>query len=381
MNDNKEENNDELPHFTSKEKLILRHFILNGNNPRYPTKIEKELNGQIARQTSIDICKKFHEMGLFDYKMIKPPRTKNKTENYFLNNDINTFYKIAYTFLTSTDFNEQKRFLRSTYVQDILNDNFIRTLFHLFGFNKTITYDFNDLPNQDQERFHRKFNEFYSKDGERHYAFFKSIPVKEKEKFEIENPDTKVSVHSKMLINITYPIFPLNMKEKEKRKLFNQANNRGKHTIDTFYEYYVVKDYYYKEKKDLKPELERFLVLIQISPRALFDVLYENIFWRPDLKEGDWFEESLLDNPWMWLSGNIEKIAIPRLVTDTIYDLIRSPHLPKDSLVEEARVLLNPDSLELTEPILKLILSNGNEYSYNIGFVLDKNHLKGRYVD
>lgn len=110
-----------LDEITSQERVIIEYFLNNGNKAAYPAKIERELSKNISRNWASRICRKFHKAGIMDYKKIKPPRQKNKTESYFLKEDIEAFKTIAFHFLN--DKKGKRNLIRSEYANMMINSN------------------------------------------------------------------------------------------------------------------------------------------------------------------------------------------------------------------------------------------------------------------
>lgn len=373
----KEDINKEKPIFSNKEKMLIMYFLNNDNKPTYPTKISKELKNKISRVWALEKCKELKQIGIMNFKKYKPPRQKNKTEWYYLRDDFKTFVLIAYNFLFSYNYSEQLRFIQTKFVQEKLNENFIRNIFYYNGIYIKAKYPYDDLSKSDKDRYYNSFKQEMEKDGNEYFISFKSVDIDEIKKLKKENPDIHTIIKTGHFLSVKFPIFPKDLPEPEKKTTFSKVNTLYPEFYN-LYNYFFVRKYYDYESNELNELFEKYLILIQISPNALKDLLFFDLIYP---QHNNSSIDNVLDRLGHIITGGIDTKILPHLIIDVIFDLAKSDKLPQYSMVNQARINMNPDTKKLTEPLLKLILKNGKEYSFPMGFVLEKTGIKTFHFD
>jgi hypothetical protein len=368
---------EKIPKFTDKEKMIIMYFLENDNEPTYPSKISKSLKNRISKHWAIKLCRLFEKEGLMEYKQIKPPRQKNKTEWFYIKNDFNTFLRISYDFLFSNESIEKLKFIQTKYVQKLINENLIRIIFYYMGVYIKNRYSYNELSISDQNRYYKAYKKWCEENEGKCELFLNGITKKESDKLRKKTPNIKIISRTGIQFSIRFPILPNDLEEKEKEDIFNDYNKEHFES-DNLYKYSIVRKYYELESKELHDFLEKYLILIQISPNALKDLLFFDMIYPNKLDKNI---DNILQRIEYLYTGGIDTKILPILIIDTIFDLAKTNKLPKDSIVQEARVLPNPQNTTLTEPSLKLVLKKKKWYSFSLSFVLNKEGIKSFHFD
>ncbi len=124
---------------TAKERTVLEYFLRNENQLAYPAKIEKDLKKGISRNWAGKICEKLTLAGILEFKKIKPPRQKHRTEWYRLVEDVDSFINVARVYLKTKA--DRRIFMRSTYASNMINMELMRHVQERLGTH----YDDEDL--------------------------------------------------------------------------------------------------------------------------------------------------------------------------------------------------------------------------------------------
>ncbi len=92
---------------SEKEWLVFNEFLRNDKYLAYPAKLERDLYGGVSRVSTSKICKKLEQMGFLKHEMHRPPRQKNDTEHYKLDNSRTGFIKMARFMLNVPNFEDR----------------------------------------------------------------------------------------------------------------------------------------------------------------------------------------------------------------------------------------------------------------------------------
>lgn len=368
--------------FTKKERLVITHYLLNGNVPRYGTLIHKEItNGSISKPKALEVCDKFEKRGIFQYKRIRPDGQKNTTEYYYLNSDNSAFYEIAHNFLFTDNDYDKYIFLNSEYVQEKLSIDFISNCLHGLGYYNEVFFTLDQFPDEDQWQYKQWLTAVMQEKGyEVEYSDEKITPKGVQDRLddldfqgdlkriaETDLSQKYVVYTSGTEILVKFPFFPEDMSEEGQKKLFQETNPD---LPPFFYDMTIVQNYYRKDTGEIRLFLDKCLALISISPSAFRDLLFFTI--NEALMKHQDSGETVYQSYFHLLMTDPNKALLPRLVINTVYDLTKTSHLPKNSRVERVDVLYDPESKQLTHQMLKIVFDDGFESSYPLGFTMNK---------
>lgn len=364
------------------EKIIIQH-LMNINEPAYPSRIAANLKGKITKPWTIKNCKELAKKGILKTVKRKPPRTGYKTEWYYLPEDHNTFYKIIGSILSDADDEEGFTFIESPYAQKAINTDFIKWALLRTCFTHTKVIFFNEFSTKDQQLFKQQLMEKYNKEGKKVVFNTDPITIDEYENLMLDtlNDYQKSSQNDEVTIYlhplhycIDYPFLSDQVNLENRRKYFFWENPNLEWMKEPF-RFDFINDEYENKKSPYNEFIKKVLILVQISPKALYDLCY-TINDSSKIVSGKDTPRKIL---WYFQMEDTKHSIFPMLIVDALYDLCRIPNIPPDSIAKDLFILIDKDNPQSKE-ILKAILVDGTELSYSFGFQLSKDGFH-RYLE
>jgi DNA-binding Lrp family transcriptional regulator len=390
---------------TPADRAILKLF-LGGNEPLYPAEIARQV--KLSKEQVGKRCKALDRMGILDIKMKKPRRYGFETKSYLLKLENDAFKKVAHIILTSQDEYDKFVFIRSKYAQDHINENLVRQILfdHEICQVKRICLS-TDLSTLEKNEYKNAV------DSSGKFLFvYPGIHKKDLELLKKKNPRKEMIFPQP--IDLKLPIFPQSLSEPEMAQRFFELNRRiridynselDKETDPIKKENIRKKSEWIKEYCDAldegikrlfhfsfverhyklgdetsevtKDKILRILSLIQISPNALYKVLFQFERFREvpnkvPAPQHEWegsFGYPLRRVSYMMGDDFFAHVSF-ELVFSAIFDLSRSYRIPADSIVREAFVYGPNDDPPNDRHLLTLDLKDGRRIKFDEGFSL-----------